>query len=122
MGCMQLSKKNFSDFNRVEHLGVHELKQNYKIDPNTKIIGAGTYGKVFLSRSLKDPDTQVAIKVLNKERLGKKLEGLKLEANILQALDHPNIVKYYETYDDVKYMYFVMEHCPGGALFELIAN
>ena len=24
-------------------------------------------------------------------------------------LDHPNIVKYYETYDDVKFIYLVME-------------
>ena len=40
---------------------------------------------------------------------------------ILTKLDHPNIVKYYETYDDVKYMYLVMEYCPGGELFDKIA-
>ena len=47
---------------------------------------------------------------------------LKNEANIWTELGHhPNIVKYYETYDDVKYMYLVMEYCPGGELFDLIA-
>ena len=25
-------------------------------------------------------------------------------------------------YDDVKYMYLVMEHCPGGELFDLIGK
>ena len=41
---------------------------------------------------------------------------------ILTTLDHPNIVKYYETYDDSKYMYLVMEYCQGGELFDKIAS
>lgn len=41
---------------------------------------------------------------------------------ILTRLDHPYIVKYYETYDDEKYMYLVMEYCPGGELFDKIAS
>lgn len=47
---------------------------------------------------------------------------IKDEVSILTKLDHPNIVKYYETYDDLKYMYLVMEYCPGGELFERIAK
>ena len=31
-------------------------------------------------------------------------------------------MKYYETYDDAKYMYLVMEYCPGGELIEKIAK
>jgi calcium-dependent protein kinase len=31
-------------------------------------------------------------------------------------VDHPNIVKYHETYEDVKYIYLVMELCEGGEL------
>jgi calcium-dependent protein kinase len=41
---------------------------------------------------------------------------------ILTKLDHPNIVKYYETYEDIKYMYLVMEYCPGGELFKRITQ
>jgi calcium-dependent protein kinase len=37
-------------------------------------------------------------------------------------LDHPNIVKYYETYDDDNYIYMVMEYCSGGELFDLISR
>jgi calcium-dependent protein kinase len=40
----------------------------------------------------------------------------------LTTLDHPNIVKYYETYDDSKYIYLVMEYCKGGELFDKITN
>ena len=32
---------------------------------------------------------------------------------ILNKLDHPNIVKYFETYDDNKYIYLVMEYVKG---------
>ena len=33
-------------------------------------------------------------------------------------MDHPNIVKYFETYDDVKYLYLVMQNCSGVELFD----
>ena len=42
--------------------------------------------------------------------------------SILTKLDHPNIVKYYETYIDEKYIYLVMEHIGGGELFDKIAS
>jgi calcium-dependent protein kinase len=40
----------------------------------------------------------------------------------MQQVDHPNIVKYYETYDDSKYIYLCMELCTGGELFEKITK
>jgi len=86
------------------------------------VLGAGAFGKVFLSESIADPSFKVAIKVLNKQKLGRKIEDIKEEVKILTTLDHPNIVKYFETYDDTKYIYLVMEYCPGGELFDLIAT
>jgi len=40
----------------------------------------------------------------------------------LVKLDHPNVVKYYETYIDEKFIYLVMEYIDGGELFEKIAQ
>lgn len=37
-------------------------------------------------------------------------------------MDHPNIVKYYETYDDKKYLYLCMELCRGGELFAKVTE
>ena len=122
MGCVQIEKQQNHQFSKMDHIGVTELKQNYKIDTQTKILGAGQYGKVFLSHSKADPSFKVAIKVLNKAKLGNKLDDLMAEMRILHHLDHPNIVKYHEMYDDVKYLYLVMEYCPGGELFDLIAS
>jgi len=42
------------------------------------------------------------------------------EIRILNKLDHPNIVKYFETYNDVKYIYLVMEYVKGKTLFDII--
>ena len=44
------------------------------------------------------------------------------EVNILNRLDHPNIVNYFETYDDKKYIYLVMEYVKGVELFEKITK
>lgn len=98
------------------------MKQNYRISASTKVLGAGSFGKVFLSENVSDPSFKVAIKVLNKAKLKDHLDSIKEEVRILTKLDHPNIVKYYETYDDTKYMYLVMEYCNGGELFDKIAH
>lgn len=42
------------------------------------------------------------------------------EMNILRNLDHPNIVKLYELYEDPKNYYLVTEYCNGGELFDRI--
>lgn len=59
---------------------------------------------------------------MNKKKLKDELEAIKSEVQILNTLDHPNIVKYYETYDDPKNIYLVMEHISGGELFDKIAK
>lgn len=40
------------------------------------------------------------------------------EVKVLLTLDHPNITKYFETYDDKQYLYLVMEYCPYGEIFD----
>ena len=48
------------------------------------------------------------------------MTAIQEEIEILTKLDHPNIVRYYETYIDEKYIYLVMEYIAGGELFEKI--
>jgi len=56
----------------------------------------------------------VAIKVFNKSKLAARgrasYNAIQEEVDVLKKLDHPNIVKYFESYSDEKYVYLVMQH------------
>lgn len=65
-----------------------------------------------------------AVKVLKKENMDESEKASMLnEINILRNLDHPNIVKIFEYFEDDKRFYIVTEHIQGGELFdEVIAR
>jgi calcium-dependent protein kinase len=44
------------------------------------------------------------------------------EITILHALDHPNICKYVETYDDPKFLYLVMEFIDGEPMLSKLTS
>jgi serine/threonine protein kinase len=50
-------------------MGAKELKYNYLINSDTKILGQGAFGKVFLTHNITNPEHKVAIKVMNKKKL-----------------------------------------------------
>jgi calcium-dependent protein kinase len=87
------------------------------------VLGTGSFGKVFLAENKADNSHKVAIKVISKSKLtSEEVESLHFEVAILQQVDHPNIVKYYETYEDDKFVYLVMELCPGGEIIEKLTS
>ena len=42
------------------------------------------------------------------------------ELMTLRTLDHPNIVKYFESYNDNKFVYIVMQYVKGKSLLDKI--
>lgn len=87
------------------------------------MLGNGGFGKVRLYRDKNSKDLKFAIKTLKKDFLNPhNLKSLEEEVSILRNLDHPNIVKYFETYEDDYYIHIVMEYIPGDNLFKVITN
>jgi len=63
------------------------------------------------------------VKIINKKVFGEEQQKkLMKEIEILKQLDHPNILRLYETYTDHKRFFLVTEYCDGGELFDRIAE
>eukprot|EP00959_Pyramimonas_sp_CCMP1952_P324840 6799459-Pyramimonas_sp.AAC.1 len=45
---------------------------------------------------------------------------LKQEIQILKLVDHPNVVKLYEIFEDRDYLYLVFELCAGGSVHDYV--
>lgn len=52
----------------------------------------------------------------------KNPERFQREIEIMAKLDHPNIIKLFETFEDERNIYLVMEMCEGGELFDRILD
>ena len=85
-------------------------------------IGSGTFSDVFLCRHT-PTDTLRALKVIYKASLSRQQKDstmLLQETQILRQLDHPNILKCYEIFEDSSKYYLALEYCPRGDLYEKI--
>ena len=102
--------------------GVYELKRNYVIDAKTDVIGTGAFGKVYKTHRKHNRRSMVAIKVLDKRQIKTDIKTIIDEIAILSKLDHPNIVKYFETYDDRNFLFLVMEYINGEELLGMVKN
>lgn len=49
------------------------------------------------------------IKTINKDRSQVPMEQIEAEIQVLKSLDHPNIIKIFEVFEDHHNMYIVME-------------
>ena len=95
-----------------------DIRKKYEF---VSILGSGSFGKVRLYRDRKCKGMKYAIKTLVKDGVTRNvLDYLISEVNILRSLDHPNIVKYYETYEDDYYVHIVMEYLQGDDLYKLL--
>mmetsp|Transcript_46279 Transcript_46279/g.145177 ORF Transcript_46279/g.145177 Transcript_46279/m.145177 type:complete len:514 (-) Transcript_46279:64-1605(-) len=93
-----------------------KISEFYNLDK--KKLGEGSYGSVCKATN-KSTNAVRAVKSISKSQV-KNLERFKQEINIMKIMDHPNIIKLYETFEDAKNIYLVMELCSGGELFDRI--
>ncbi|CDW79724.1 protein kinase domain containing protein [Stylonychia lemnae] len=84
-------------------------------------LGEGAYAIVRQCRH-KVTNNKIAMKIYDKLRLNDpvKKRSVSREINLLQRLDHPNIVKFYESIDTNKTINLVMEHVKGKSLYSYL--
>mmetsp|Transcript_40928 Transcript_40928/g.52709 ORF Transcript_40928/g.52709 Transcript_40928/m.52709 type:complete len:497 (+) Transcript_40928:275-1765(+) len=83
-----------------------------------KELGRGSCG-VVRKCIHRETEEVFAIKTILKEKV-RSLECLRKEIAILKGLDHPNILKLKEVYEDEKFIHLITPRCSGGELFTKI--
>ena len=84
-------------------------------------IGVGGFGKVYKVRH-KVSKNIFAIKVINKVKIIEHdlVEQIKLEVKIMYNLNHENIVKLYNHYEDDDNFYLILQYCAKGQLYSIL--
>ena len=83
-----------------------------------KEISNGTYAKIYIVQRKTDFKLYCCKEILKSKVAD--LYNFRNEINILSKVDHPNIIRIYEIFEDNRYISIIMEYCTGGDLFQKI--
>lgn len=91
------------------------------------VLGEGSFGQVKLVVHKRNK-IERAMKIIKKQGVSEEeKEQMFKEVSILKSLDHPNIIKIFDMYEDDMNIYLVIEqtstylrYCSGGELFDRI--
>ena len=61
------------------------------------------------------------MKIIRKDNLESAKDFLN-EIDILKTVDHPNVLKYYEYFEDKNYYYIITEYCSGGEVMNYLKD
>ncbi len=91
---------------RASDKGKYSFEAKYTMG---KEIGRGGFSIVYEATS-KETGEQVAVKVIDKNKQDdEQIVLLQREISIMRKLDHPNIVKLYDVFDEEKTISLVLE-------------
>ena len=111
-----LKKKNNGYILPTSLVKREQIEKYYNI--KEKLLGEGAYGQVCIGEK---NGINYAIKRMKKLKLT-DLKALLLEAEISLSIKHENIITYYEIFEDLEYISYVMELGEGGDLFDFIVG
>ena len=91
----------------------------YDVYEKLQFLGEGSFGSVYkVKRKNSAREIIRALKEISKEKMclnEENSEEIRNEISVLKRLDHPNIMKIYEFYEDKENMYLITEFCGGDA-------
>mmetsp|Transcript_65015 Transcript_65015/g.152117 ORF Transcript_65015/g.152117 Transcript_65015/m.152117 type:complete len:581 (+) Transcript_65015:164-1906(+) len=100
-----------------------DIRDKYELG---KVLGSGSFGQVREAILKELPDKVRAVKIIERDD---DAEGggewsnsamFRQEVALLQNLKHDNIVRFWDVYEDVHFLYVVMDLCRGGEVFSKI--
>ncbi len=95
------------------------IKDTYKIEGT---IGKGSFATVKKAKH-RQTQERFAVKVLSKKKMTEEDKvAMRTEIEILKQVDHPNIVKLIDVFEDERHLCLVMELMQGGELFDQILD
>jgi len=95
-----------------------EFSEKYKLG---KELGKGGFSIVYKCTYNLDGKAY-AVTVIDKEALKEDIKLLQREVEIMKKVDHPNILKLHEIYEDESRVFIVMELVSGSELFDRIVE
>jgi len=127
MGCANSSARGAAAAPNASNAG-GEVYVEHNFDtrweyPYPKVkLGEGAFSQVYLVTNRKT-GLQAAAKVMKKSKMNKDdVKAVYEEARIMRQLQHPNIVKFIDIFDEKEYMYVIIEFLEGGALFDRVVE
>jgi calcium-dependent protein kinase len=85
------------------------------------MVGQGTFGKVMIVKHKTTGQVRACKSIQCRDRHGLR-ELIESEIQVLKKLNHPNILRLYETFHDNTNIYLVSEFCDGGTIFDRILH
>ena len=114
-----ITQKSNVDFPvKIKNLFKEHFSNPWKQYKDLGTIGEGSFGVVKKVCLKNHEETIRAMKIIPKKYVIEDENGKKLvdEIGILKNLEHPNIMKIYECFDDKENVYIISEYCDEGDL------
>lgn len=84
-------------------------------------LGKGAFGLVMQVTDKRTKHQRV-MKIINKTKTQIPAEEIEQEIETLKNLDHPHIIRLYESFEDYQNIYLIMEQAKGGELLKVMAQ
>ena len=90
---------------------------NFEFLDSKKILGEGSFSKVYKVRSKLDNQIYALKKIDLKLLSEREIENLQTEIDLHKTLDHPYVIKFIDYMFHKNSLYILLEHAPNGCLF-----